>query len=476
MSDVKEIAWSTLTHFNDKQKTAEQSVEDFKYTLYGGAMGGGKSYFLRWIAVKLLAMYYHQTGKPGIRVGLFCEDYPSLKDRHISKINFEFPAWLGKMHKGDSEFHLAPEYGSGVIAFRNLDDASKYASSEFAAVLVDELTKNKKEVFQFLRTRMRWPGISNVRFVSGTNPGSIGHVWVKDMWMDGKFEVTERESEQFNYIKATAYDNTDNLDESYFLQLEGLPERLREAFLKGNWDLFEGQYFSEFNRDIHVVEPFKIPDSWRKFGGYDHGRAKPACFKWYAIDFDGNVWVYRELYVNQEDGSQRWEAEHIAKEVAKITKEAGEFLEYVVVDSAVFSKTGHGETIAEILQKNGMGKSGTAVPLIIPSHKDRVAGWGIMHTYFYHDDETLPKMRYFDTCVDSIRTIPGLVHSSTRPEDLETEGEDHAADVDRYFLQTLKEKKAVVLKTQVQVQQEVFEKKLGIKPTDPLGITRFNGI
>lgn len=487
---TQEIAWSDLTHFNDKQRQAELSVDKFKYTLYGGAMGGGKSYFLRWIAVKLLAMYYQQTGKPGIRVGLFCEDYPALKDRHISKINFEFPSWLGRMHKGDSEFHLHPAYGSGVIAFRNLDDASKYASSEFAAILVDELTKNKREIFNFLRTRMRWPGISNTKFVAGTNPGSIGHVWVKDMWMDKKFEKGEKEAHEFNYIKATAYDNSANLDQTYFDQLEGLPEKLRQAFLKGNWDLFEGQFFSEFDRDVHVVEPFKIPDSWRKFGGYDHGRAKPACFKWYAIDQDGNVWVYRELYVNREDGSPRWEANKIAREVTRITHEAGEYLEYVVADSAIFSKTGHAETIAEIMQKNGVGKpSGIVeweeggemksipagcIPLLIPSHKDRIAGWNIMHQYFYHDDETLPKLRYFNICEDSIRTIPGLVHSSTRPEDLDTDGEDHAADVDRYFLQTIKDKKSAPLRTHEEVKSEQFKKKLGLKKLDPIGLDRFN--
>lgn len=476
--ETREVAWSELTHFNDKQKEAEQSVENFKYTLYGGAMGGGKSYFLRWIAIKLLAMYYSQIQAPGIRVGLFCEDYPALKDRHISKIEYEFPPWLGTMRRGDNEYHLRPEYGAGVIAFRNLDDASKYASAEFAAVLVDELTKNNKQKFNFLRTRMRWPGISNTKFAAGTNPGSIGHVWVKDMWMDGKFEPGEKEADQFNYIKATAYDNTANLDSNYFNQLEGLPEKLRQAFLLGNWDLFEGQFFSEFDKEIHVIEPFKIPSTWRRFGAYDHGRAKPACFKWYAIDQDSNVYVYRELYVNKEDGSPRWEADKIAKEVARITEEANEYLEYVVADSAIFSKTGHGETIAEIMQKNGVGKSGTHIPVLLPSHKDRIAGWNIMHQYLYHNEQEgiEPRMRYFNICQDSIRTIPGLVHSSTKPEDLDSDGEDHAADVDRYFLQTMKDKRSFAAKTEEQIKIEKFNKKLGLTKVDLAGLDRFNGV
>lgn len=459
-SEHKVMKWSTLTHYNAKQKEADEALKTYKYILYGGAVGGGKSYWLRWSLIKLLLKYYAELGKPGIRVGLFCEDYPALKDRHISKMNFELPSWLGKLKKGDNEYVLNPEYGSGVIAMRNLDDPSKYASSEFAAVGIDELTKNTKDKFDHLRTRMRWPGIKDTKFLAGTNPGSIGHEWVKSMWMDKEFDPNEKEAHLFKYIRATAYDNREHLDENYFLQLEGLPEEMRKAFLEGDWDLFEGQYFSEWRYDIHTVEPFKLPDVWRRFGGYDHGRAKPACFKWYAIDWDGNVWCYRELYVNKEDGSERWEAKDIAIEVERITYEANETLEYVVADSSIFSKIGIGESIADVLQKNGIGKPGSNIPLLLPSHKDRVAGWTLMHEYLKHDAEHPPKLRYFRTCVDSIRTIPTLVYDGIKVEDLDSNGEDHAADTDRYFLQTMREKKSEKTPTYEEKKMEEFKKKV----------------
>ncbi len=476
MSNEQAIKWSELTHYNDKQKEADAALKDSKYILYGGAMGGGKSYWIRWSLVKLLLQFYAQTGKPGIRVGLFCEDYPALRDRHVSKMNYELPQWLGTMHKGDNEYILAPQYGSGVIALRNLDDPSKYASSEFAAIAVDELTKNPKTTFEDLRTRMRWPGINKPKFIAGTNPGSIGHQWVKDIWMDGKFEPGERESDLFAYIKATAYDNTANLPDTYFLQLEGLPEQKKKAFLEGDWDLFEGQYFSEWRHDLHVVEPFKLPDTWRRFGGYDHGRANPACFKWYAVDWDGNVWVYRELYINKADGSPRWEADKIAQEVAKITKDANEYLEYVVADSAIFSNHGHGETIADVLKKNGIGKSGTCIPVMLPSHKDRVAGWTLMHQHLYHDKHTQPKLRYFKTCADSIRTIPALIYDERKLEDLNSDGEDHAADVDRYFLQTMYEKRADRPKTYEERKMDQYQEKMGLKPSNFIDLERFNNL
>lgn len=476
MADADILLWSEMVHFNDKQKEAEKLAKIFKYLLYGGAMGGGKSYWLRWMLIKLLLNAYNDLGIRGVRAGLFCEDYPALKDRHVSKITYEFPAWLGTLSKSDNEFHLHPRYGSGVLALRNLDDPSKYASSEFAYVGVDELTKNQKEVFDMLRTRMRWPGIEETKFLAGTNPGSIGHAWVKKIFIDKEFEPTEKESDKFAYIRATAHDNADNLPAVYFDQLEGLPEEKRKAFLEGDWNLFEGQYFSEWREDIHVIDPFPIPHTWRLFGAYDHGRANPACFKWYAIDFDGNVWVYRELYVNKKDGSARWEAEDIAQEVFKITHAAGEKLEYVVADAAIFSKTGSGETIAEIFQKNGVGKTtgevkmkrGTTLnagcmPVLIPSMKDRVAGWAVMHQYLYHDEHSNPQMHYFSTCVDSIRTIPSLVYDDHKLEDLDSDGEDHAADTDRYFLQTIRQKVARVPKTRVQKKIEDFKGRQEIK-------------
>lgn len=478
MSDDLEIKnWSDLVHFNDKQIEAELAVKNYKYVLYGGAMGGGKSYWIRWMLIKLLLEFYEKYQVQGVRVGLFCEDYPSLHDRHITKIKYEFPSQLGEYKGMEKEFILDKRFGGGVITFRNLDDPSKYASSEFAVIAVDELTKNKKEVFDMLRTRMRWKGIPETKFMAGTNPGSIGHAWVKKMWMDKEFETTEKEADKFIYIKATADDNRMNLDASYFDQLEGLPEEKRKAFLMGDWNLFEGQFFSEWNEDIHVCDPFVIPDTWRKFGAYDHGRANPATFGWYAMDFDGNVYKYRELYVNKNDGSSRWEADQIAKEIVKINNEAKDYLEYVVVDSAIFTNTGTAETIAEIMQKNGVGKVGTLIPQLIPCTKgagSRIAGWAIMHQYLYHDFRTSPKLKYFRNCYDSIRTIPSLIYSETMPEDLDSDGEDHAADSDRYLLQTMRNKKAKLPLTYEEKKVIEFKKKISPFQDNITRLDRFN--
>lgn len=174
-SHEERIDINDLCHFTDKQKEASRLVKQHKYLLYGGAMGGGKSYFLRWKLIRML-LAFAARGFIGVTVGLFCEDYPALKDRHLSKVRFEFPEWLGEYNSADHNFILFPEFGGGMIAFRNLDDVSKYQSSEFAVIAVDELTKNTEEEFTILRTRLRWPGVRNTRFIAATNPGGKGHL------------------------------------------------------------------------------------------------------------------------------------------------------------------------------------------------------------------------------------------------------------------------------------------------------------
>jgi phage terminase large subunit len=325
-----EVNFDELINFTEKQKTARKAVKDYDYVLYGGAVGGGKSYWLRWMMVDLLTDWA-QEGKQGVRVGLFCEDYPSLKDRHFSKIQYEFPEWLGSLNKADHEYILKPEYGGGVICFRNLDDPSKYQSSEFAAVAVDELTKNNYDTFLFLRTRKRWPGIEKTKFLAGTNPGGIGHGWVKKMWMDRQFEPNEKEADIFTFIQSRAMDNP-HLPSNYYDSLAGLPEEMRRAYVEGDWNLFKGQYFSEWRDDVHTVQPFPIPEGWRKYRAYDYGRSKPACCLWVAQDFDGRLWVYREYWQTGRNANEQ------AEDINKLSE--GEQYHFSVGDSAIFSPTG----------------------------------------------------------------------------------------------------------------------------------------
>lgn len=230
------IKFSELTKFFPKQQEALDVAKKFKYTLFGGSVGSGKSYWIRWSVVWFLMDYYSRYKIEGVRAGIFCEDYPSLNDRHLTKIKFEFPEWLGTFNESKKEFTLHKKWGSGIIAFRNLDDPSKYLSVEFAVVAIDEVNRNPKSTFDMLRSRHRWPGIRDVKFIAACNP--LGEAWVKNMWVKRLFPPEEKEQYQFIYVPALPTDNP-HLSQDYYKTLENLPDVQRKAYLEGNWDAFD---------------------------------------------------------------------------------------------------------------------------------------------------------------------------------------------------------------------------------------------
>lgn len=430
-----QVKISELTHFSAKQKEASDLLKNYKYILYGGAMGGGKSYWLRWELVRLL-LRWAKRGHTKVVVGLFCEDYPTLQDRHLSKISKEFPTWLGQSHGNHRDygrcFILSAEYGSGVILFRNLDDSSKYQSAEFAAVAVDELTKNPRDIFTDLRTRLRWAGIDDVKFIGATNPGGIGHAWVKKEWMDNVHEVGEKEGHLFKYIPAKATDNP-HLSPSYMDTLSGLPEDLKKAFIEGDWDIFKGQYFTEWRREIHVCKVFDIPPHWPKFICGDYGYLKPSAIYWCATNEDGQVFIYRELYKTSLTFRT------LAEEIITMTP-PNEDIRYWVFDPAIWAKGN--EKDGEPLKISGAEIMSQAYKEItnkflnvIRGNNDRVNGWNQFRSLLkpFPKGETITaNIQVFPTCHEFIRTFPALVYDSVHVEDVDSDGEDHAADSVRY--------------------------------------------
>lgn len=432
MPTIERVKFSQLVNWTPKQKEANGAVKSHKYPLYGGAMGGGKSYWLRWMLVKLLLYFHAKYDAEGVVVALFCEDYPALKDRQLSKIAAEFPDWLGKRHPDHKDygncFILAPEYGSGVLAFRNLDDTSKYQSAEFAAIGVDELTKNQLQVFNDLRNRLRWPGIpaEEWKFLAATNPGGIGHAWVKKLWIDRDFPEEEQEREQFVYIPALARDNP-HLDPAYLRQLDSLPEEMRKAYVEGDWNIFKGQYFTEWRDAIHTCEPCPIPASYERFISIDYGYANPSAVYWWAVDYDGNLTAYRELYAT----GLTYRA--LARKIFEMTS-AEEDVKYWVADPAIWNKSGETELSGAELMYEVAAEMKRSLQLV-PANNDRLNGWTIYREYLKTaevEGKLVPGIRYFKTCPNAIRTIPALIYDEHRTEDVDTDGEDHAADSSRY--------------------------------------------
>ena len=428
---------SELINPTERQTQFLQALKDKKkFILYGGAAGGGKSYILRWANIAYL-LDCARKGHRNVRVGLFCEDYPALKDRHLDKIRFEIPSWLGTYRGTDHNFVLADRFGGGVISFRNLDDVSKYLSAEFAAISVDELTRNGIEIFNFLRMRLRWPGIEYNPFMGATNPGSRGNGWVKMIWIDKQLPPEIEAfygADDFAFIPAMATDNP-HLTESYYIALSSLPEKLRKAYKEGNWDVFEGQVFTEFDQNKHVVDDFEIPASWPRFRSMDWGFTHPYAVYWHAVDYDGVIWTYRELYGwggTPNVGSQEI-ASDVAKKIVAIEAEAEETISYGVADTQIWDRIGgSGKTIAEDFTDAGIHwtkaqkEPGSNIQGKMQVH-NRLRGWN------YDTPQWKPAWQIFRSCKHLIRTLPNLVYDENRAEEVSRKQENHSYDAVKYF-------------------------------------------
>ncbi len=410
--------------FLPKQAAARALTEDHAFVLYGGARGPGKSFWLRWTLLFWLLRWW-QEGHRNVRVALFCETYTALKDRQISKINMEFPRWLGEVKSTKADglgFYLKPEFGGGAILLRNLDDPSKYQSAEFAGIAIDELTKNTFETFEILRGSLRWPGITHRPFLAATNPGGIGHLWAKALFVDRSFtgfpQLLQRKDD-FAFVKALPEDNP-YLDAAYWDELNSLSEGLRRAWVNGDWDVFAGQVFTEWNPLEHICDPFKIPKHWIRRRCVDGGYAAPWCTLWLAEEPEtGRIYVYREIY-----GSEVTDRRQAAL-VKKYSK--GEAFKVSFGDPAMWAKKNVQGVVTSSADEYSRG--GVA---LVPGDNNRINGKMKVHRALANLPDGKPGLIVFRTCANLIRTLPALPYDPIRVEDVDSKAEDHAYDALRY--------------------------------------------
>lgn len=386
----------------------------------GGARGPGKSHgVFAQVALDdcqrvpgLKFLFLRQTGKAASE---------SFEDLLLKVL-------VGRVKYKYTQGTLKFPNGSRVLlgGFETERDVDKYVGIEYDGIAIEELNQLTKEKVDMLLGSLRTSKPNwRPRLYTSFNPGGLGHEYVKNEFVVPFREGTEQET---RFVPANYKDNP-RLNKEYVQYLEGLTGALGRAWREGDWDILEGQYFNEWRLDKHTTVPFPIPISWRRFRAYDHGRAKPACCKWYALDGDGRVWCYRELY------SAGWNVDKIAEEINRLS--VGESYDYSVADPAIFAKQGMvdasgAETIAEAFAHRNI--------TFIPGSNRRVDGWNLLHQYLFHDEANPPKLIHFNTCHNSIRTYPNLIHDEHRPEDLDTQGEDHAQDCDRYLVLSLHER------------------------------------
>ena len=334
---------------------------------------------------------------------------------------FEFPASIGRLKKDNTlDFHLHPALGGGIIRLRNLDDPAKYQSAEFAAVAVDELTKNPKEMFDFLRFRLRWPGVKRPKFAGASNPGGPGHGWVKGLWVDRRFPPEmEAIADQFAFVQAKASDNPHLPPGYYERNLLTLPPDMAKKFAEGDWNTYTGQFFPRFNQEPHqhvisAEEARQRIKPWhRRWISGDWGHNHPHAIHWHTQDEHGAVLTYDELWDRLVDETQ------LGKRIG--AREA-RYSHLRPLEGFAFSWDAGklSPRAAQKLPKSIMQLVGDALPASVPkpypadsSPGTRVSGWRLMGQLLDSDMWTISQ-----ACPRLIESIPLLIQDEDNPEDV----------------------------------------------------------
>lgn len=420
----------TLPCPNEKQKLFLESRK--KYTAFGGARGGGKSWAVRTKA-KLLALRY-----AGIRLLIVRRTYQELESNHIRQLRAELN---GVAHyRAADRIFLFPNGSTLEFGYcANDGDMGRYQGAEYDVIFLDECTQLREQWMRQFAACLRGVNGFPKRIYYTCNPGGPGHSYIKRLFIDRRFEPGEN-PEDYIFIPARVTDNKALLaaQPDYLRQLQSLPRRLRLAWLEGRWDIFQGQVFSEFTDDpdhyadrrfTHVLPAFDIPREWRVYRSYDFGYAKPFSCGWWAVDHDGVLYRILELYgcTATPNEGVLWTPDKQFSEIRRIENEhpylRGRDITGVA-DPAIWDAS-RGESIYETALKHRV--------FFQRGDNRRVAGWMQLHYRLAFDSEGYPGMYVFDNCKGFLRTVPALLYSATVPEDVDSAQEDHIADETRYF-------------------------------------------
>ncbi len=401
---------------NEKQKLFFASKK--KYTAYGGSRGGGKSWALRRKLILLCFRY------PGIRCLIIRRSYPELRYNHIMPLRAE----LGGCVKY-SETEKCFRFPNGSLlkpGYMNDDgDTLQYQGQEYDIIALDEATQLTEYQFSTLKACLRGTNGFPKRMYLTCNPGGVGHAWVKRLFIDRRYLQGE-DGDEYGFIQASAYDNKALLekDGEYIKQLESLPEGLRRAWLYGQWDVFEGQFFPSLG-ETHLCEPFTPPKHWRMFGGLDYGFDMLAFIVGTA-DSDGNLYIIHEYYRSGLTLSEA--AEEISRRCSVYA------CEYIAASPDLWNR------------RQDTGRSGFEImasfdgiaPLIRADDR-RVPGWRVLREYIHGGSGKLYISR---ACPELYRCLSLLTYDKTRTEDCSSEPHSitHLPEALRYLVMSRPEK------------------------------------
>ena len=411
--------------------------------LYGGAAGGGKSFALLADPLR----FCHNPNHRGLLLRRTLDELTELIDKSRQLYTKAFPKAIFRESKSTWVF---PSGATMWFTYLDRDkDVTRFQGQAFNWIGIDEITQYPTPyVWDYLRSRLRTTDDElrpNMSMRCTGNPGGVGGWWIKKMYIDPHeynkpFPATDIETRQEllypeghekarqplfyrKFIPARLTDNPYLMqDGRYEAMLRSLPEVERKRLLDGDWDVAEGAAFPEFSKPKHVVEPFEMPTNWPRIRAADYGYASPSCVLWGAIDWDNNIWIYKELYVKQHT------AEQLADKILEM-EQLEPTPHYSVLDSSCWNKTGFGPSIAETMMRLGVRWT--------PSDRNRLQGKMEIHRRLADNPLTkLPRIRIFNTCSNTVRQLAGIPLSKSNSEDVDTKAEDHAYDALRYLVMT----------------------------------------
>lgn len=392
-----------------------------RFIAYGGARGGGKSWAARTKAV-LLALNY-----TGIQILLVRRTFVELKENHVIPLMLLLRD-IAKYNAQDKEF-LFPNSSRIKLGYCAAEsDVLQYQGQAYDVIFMEEATHFTEFQYTTLMESNRSSGLIQAKFTPRMyftcNPGGVGHNWVKRLFVDRQFQGKEN-PDNYDFISSTVYDNeylmTNNPE--YVENLENLPEMRRKAMLYGDWDAFEGQYFSEFSREMHVIEPFEIPDSWRRYITLDYGLDMLAAY-WIALDTHNKAYVYKELY---KSGLIISDA---AKEIKAVTSEP---IHLTFAPPDLWNRRQEtGKSAAQLFQECGIR--------FTKSNNNRIQGWYNLKEWLkpYKDEQGIWTARLVITrnCTNLIRCLPMLQCDDKNPNDVANDPHEltHGPDAIRGFI------------------------------------------
>lgn len=416
----------------------EKQVAFFKararFVAYGGARGGGKSWSVREKA-RLLSLRYG-----GIRILILRRSFPELQENHILPMKRDL---MGLAVWRETEKAFTFPNGSrikfGYCAGEH--DVDQYQGQEYDIIFIDEATQFTEYQYQTLTACLRGANDFPKRMYLTCNPGGVGHAWVKRLFIDRDYRESEV-PEDYVFISAKVTDNPALMeaDPGYVRMLDNLPPGLREAWRDGSWDVFAGQYFTEWNRDVHVCDPFTPPDWWRWYVTMDYGLDMLAAYL-IGVDEEGRAWVVREVYQGKDlgngaDGLIISEAAERVKELADGVR----IYEWLAPPDLWNRRQETGRSVADIFAEHGVYLTKTS--------NDRVAGWLAVKEWLKIEvrkgapsgsgaggEGFGTRLRIFRGCVNLIRCLPQLQYDDKNPSDVATQPHEltHGPDALRGF-------------------------------------------